>query len=231
MVGSPTAQASSGDSSLGTIVKATFLQQSVPFTTEKTQTMIDPSKKPYEPPVSTAARRAQTGTPGIQAAGQELKAIAGAKIDEAKDKAQETAGKAGDYVVQVAREQKEHLANKVDEYRDAAQAAVENLHDEEHVIAADKIKWVASSLDRVSKYLRQTEPRELLQGANDFARRRPDVVFGGLFIVGLGLARFLKASNEPRRDQQSSQSYARPAFPTNGGPSTSYTPRPEVPSL
>lgn len=193
--------------------------------------MIDPSKKPYEPPASTAGQRAQTGTPDIQSAGRELKAKAGEKIDEAKHKAQEAAGQAGDYVVKLARDQKENLANKIDEYRDAAQAAVEKLQDEEHAVAADKIKWAASSLDRLSKYLHETEPRELLQGANDFARRRPDVVFGGLFMVGLGLARFLKASHEPRRDQQSSQSYRGPAHPENGSPTPSYPPRPEVASL
>lgn len=190
--------------------------------------MIDPSKKPYEPPGSTAGQLRQTGQPGNPSTGRELKAKASEGIDEAKDKAQEAAGKAGDYAVKLARDQKENLANKVDEYRDAAKAAVEKLQDEEHAVAADKIKWAASSLDRLSKYLRETEPRELLQGANDFARRRPDVVFGGLFMVGLGLARFLKASNEPRRDQQSSQSYPSPASPTTGYPTTNYPRRPEV---
>ncbi|MGI8955634.1 MAG: hypothetical protein ACR2II_01815 [Chthoniobacterales bacterium] len=195
--------------------------------------MIDPSKKKtHEPPVSTAGQRAQTGTPDdIQSVGRELKATAAEGVDKAKDKAQEAAGQAGDYVVKLARDQKENLANKVDEYRDAAQAAVEKLQDEEHAVAADKIKWAASSLDRLSKYLRETEPRELLQGANDFARQRPDVVFGGLFMVGLGLARFLKASNEPRRDQRSRQSYPRPGLPRNGHPANSYPPRPEVASL
>ncbi len=193
--------------------------------------MIDPSKKPSEPPVSTTGQRAQTGKPDLQSAGRDLKAKAGEKIHEAEDQAQEVAGQAGDYVVKLARDQKENLANKVDEYRDAAQAAVDKLHDEEHAVAADKIKWAASSLDRLSKYLRDTEPRELLQGANDFARRRPDVVFGGLFMVGLGLARFLKASNEPSRDQQSRQPYPRPALPKNGSPTPSYPPRPEVAPL
>ncbi|MEO7723688.1 MAG: YtxH domain-containing protein [Chthoniobacterales bacterium] len=190
--------------------------------------MIDPSKKPYETPVSTAGQLTQTRQPGDQSTGRELKAKAREGIDEAKDKAQEAAGKAGDYAVKLARDQKETLANKVDEYRDAAKAAVEKLQDEEHAVAADKIKWAASSLDRLSKYLRETEPRELLQGANDFARRRPEVVFGGLFMVGLGLARFLKASNEPRRDQRSSQSYPSPASPTTGYATTTYSRRGEV---
>lgn len=193
--------------------------------------MIDPSKKPYEPPVSKVGQRAQTGIPATQSTGREIQAKASEGIDEVKDKAQEAAGKAGDYVVKLARDQKENLANKVDEYRDAAQAAVGKLQDEEHAVAAEKIKWAASGLDRVSKYLRETEPRELLHGANDFARRRPDVVFGGLFMVGLGLARFLKASNEPRRQTQPSQSYPSPALPRNDRPTTNYPRRPEVAPL
>lgn len=116
---------------------------------------------------------------------------------------------ASNYLDNVVRTQKETLAEKIEEYRDAARAAVDKLQDEEHATAARKIDTAAAKLDEVAGFLRRTEPSDLLAEAGEFAHRRPEIVFGGLFLAGLGLARFLKASRRPRRsnglDYQSSE--------------------------
>jgi hypothetical protein len=55
----------------------------------------------------------------------------------------------------------------------------------------------------------------LLSDASRMARKRPELVFGGLFLAGLGLARVMKSSaRERRRDNYSS----------NGGPPPTTTP-------
>ena len=78
---------------------------------------------------------------------------------------------------------------------------------------------------QVSRYLREKEPADFLDDLESFARRKPEVVFGALFAVGLAAARFFKASRrrprwaespEPAGDAPSS------AFP----PTSSFSPQP-----
>ena len=97
-------------------------------------------------------------------------------------------------------EQKENLAQKVDKYAEAVRATSERLRSEEGNVLADPAQKAAQQLERVSSYLRDKEPGDFLYDLESYARRRPEVVFGGLFVVGLAAARFLKASRRrPRR--------------------------------
>src|SRR6266850_4166916 len=50
-----------------------------------------------------------------------------------------------------------------------------------------------------ASYLRGKEPGDFLYDLESYARRSPEVVFGGLFVVGLAAARFLKASRKRPR--------------------------------
>lgn len=66
---------------------------------------------------------------------------------------------------------------------------------------------LATYIDRASEQLRQLADQIREKGTDDiaadvaaFARRRPAVFIGGAFIIGLGLARFLK-STAPREEQ------------------------------
>lgn len=52
-------------------------------------------------------------------------------------------------------------------------------------------------LEHLSSRIRDKEPGEYLNDIEDFARRRPTAFVGGAFLVGLGLARFLK-STQPK---------------------------------
>jgi hypothetical protein len=75
---------------------------------------------------------------------------------------------------------------------------------------------LALYIDRASEQLRQLADQIREKGAEDiatdvaeFARRRPAVFIGGAFIIGLGLARFLKSTapgeSGSRRDPGASQ--------------------------
>jgi hypothetical protein len=55
--------------------------------------------------------------------------------------------------------------------------------------AAEKLRQVGDDLPRL-------DLGELLRQAENFARERPAVVLGALFIAGFGASRFLKASGE-----------------------------------
>ena len=88
----------------------------------------------------------------------------------------------------------------VHKYAEAVRAASERLRNEEGNVLADPAQKAAEQLERMSSYLREKEPADFLDDLESFARRKPEVVFGALFVVGLAAARFFKASRRrPRR--------------------------------
>jgi hypothetical protein len=97
------------------------------------------------------------------------------------------------------------LAERLSEYAEAARAASERLHgDEGNNMLAMPAERAADGLERMSNYLRDKEPADLMDDLERFARRRPEVVFGGLFVAGLAAARFLKASRRSLDERQRS---------------------------
>jgi hypothetical protein len=66
----------------------------------------------------------------------------------------------------------------------------------------------ANQLERVSNQLRDKDVGELMQDAQQFARRRPAVFIGSAFAIGLLGARFLKSSRD-RHDEAGRNLYAR----------------------
>ena len=81
--------------------------------------------------------------------------------------------------------QKENLAQSVHKYAEALRAASESLRNEEGNVLAEPARKGAEQLERMSSYLREKEPRDFIEDLEAFTRRRPEVVFGGLFVVGL----------------------------------------------
>lgn len=99
--------------------------------------------------------------------------------------------------------QKENLASKVTQYAEAARSASQCLSSGETNMLAEPARKAADQLERVSSFLRDTDPADMYDEVEAFTRRRPEVVFGGLFIVGLAAARFFKASGERARERRS----------------------------
>ncbi len=98
--------------------------------------------------------------------------------------------------------QKENLASKVSQYAQAARSASECLSGGETNMLADPARKAADQLERVSNFLRDTDPADMFEEVESMARRRPEIVFGGMFIVGLAAARFFKASGERARERR-----------------------------
>jgi hypothetical protein len=148
-----------------------------------------------------------------------------AALEEIKTAAQSAGRQAQEAGRDFIHEQKENLAHKVEEYAGAARATAERLRNDEGNVLATPAQKAAEKLEQVSRYLREKEPADFLDDLESFARRKPEVVFGALFAVGLAAARFFKASRrrprragppEPVRDTPS------PAFPST----SSFSPQP-----
>jgi hypothetical protein len=52
----------------------------------------------------------------------------------------------------------------------------------------------ADSLDRVARYLRDQDPKQLLNDVQSFGRRQPALLIGGAFLLGFAGARIIKSS-------------------------------------
>ena len=117
-----------------------------------------------------------------------------AALDQIKTAAQSAVRNAQETGQSFVTNQKENLASRFSEYANAVQSMSEKLRGEDDNILTGPAEKAAESLNRISDYLREKEPAELLDDLESLARRKPELVFGGLFVVGFAAARFFKAS-------------------------------------
>jgi len=89
--------------------------------------------------------------------------------------------------------QKERLGEGLSHVSQAFRQATDSLRrDNDHNVAACT-QFVAEGTDRMSDYLRSGDMGRFRGDVERFARRRPEVFFGGMFLAGLAISRFLKA--------------------------------------
>ncbi len=141
----------------------------------------------------------------------------GAAVEQIKTAAQSAARQAQGAGRDFVHEQQENLAHKVDEYAGAVRATAERLRTDEDNLLATPAQKAAEQLEEVSRYLREKEPADFLDDLESFARRKPEVVFGALFAVGLAAARFFKASRKKPRRAESPK-------PAGDAPSSAFSP-------
>ena len=58
------------------------------------------------------------------------------------------------------------------------------------------VDMASDQLRRFADQIRQKGVADMMDDVHNFARRRPALFIGGAFLVGLGIARFLKSSAE-----------------------------------
>jgi hypothetical protein len=100
-------------------------------------------------------------------------------FDEQKGKAASKVGRYGKMIHQVAHALRAVKADPVAELVDSAGGRVEGLTD----------------------YLEERNLAQVLEDAGEVARRHPGMMIGGMFLTGLALARFLKASESRQEDE------------------------------
>ena len=146
---------------------------------------------------STTQNQGMSGNQGTshQQAGGEQNLLQHAKDagGEIVNKVQERAGS------QINR-QKETAATEISQVANAVRRIRESLPGEEHGavarFAAEYGDKAANSLDRLSKYIREQDPKQLLDDVQNFGRRQPALLLGGAFLLGFAGARLIKSSME-----------------------------------
>jgi hypothetical protein len=196
------------------------------FTTPETPSgALHPSGSGLQQMAKEAALTAKTKIETLKSAAQEQ---GGAAVEEIKTVAQSATRQAQEAGRDFILDQKENLAQKVDQYTEAMRAACEKLRSEEGNVLLGPAEKAADQLQRMSGYLREKQPADLLDDLEVYARRRPEVVFGGLFVVGLAAARFFKASRKRPRRNASTRDLSAPA--PNSNTSAALSSRPSAPS-
>ena len=117
-----------------------------------------------------------------------------------KGAASSTALRAKEEAQRFAAEKKETTANRITSYSSAIHDTARSLEEQDPNIA-----WfthrTADRLQSVADYVRNRDFTALRQDAEDMARRHPAVFFGGMFLAGLVVGNFVKASRKNTEDQ------------------------------
>ena len=94
--------------------------------------------------------------------------------------------------------QKETAASELSTVVNAVRRFGESLNNEGQGpiarFAAQYGDKAADSLDRFSRYLREQDPKRLLNDVQNFGRRQPALLIGGAFLLGFAGARIIKSS-------------------------------------
>lgn len=98
-------------------------------------------------------------------------------------------------------EQKNRAAEGLGGIADVIRSAGYELRAENEALAS-YVDAASDQMKRFATHIRERGVADMLDDVNGFARRNPAVFIGGALLVGIGIARFLKASadrGEPRQ--------------------------------
>ena len=94
-------------------------------------------------------------------------------------------------------EQKNRAADGLGGIADVFRTAGNELRNENDTIA-EYVDMASDQLRRFADTIRQRGVADMFDDLSRFAQRRPALFVGGAFVVGIGLARFLKSSADRR---------------------------------
>lgn len=101
---------------------------------------------------------------------------------------------------------KQNVTSRVDEQKNRAadglggianvfRTAGNELRNDNEALAS-YVDMASDQLRRFADHIRQKGVADMMDDVQSFARRRPALFIGGAFLVGIGIARFLKSSAE-----------------------------------
>ena len=143
-----------------------------------------------------------------EATAEQLKQAA-SNVKESGKEALQTAKQASSHFLD---EQKDKIAAKIDRYTEAVKSACETLETTEANPLVSPAHRASRQMERVSEYLRSRSMMDFLGDMGDLARRRPEIVFGSLFVAGLASVRFLKASAREQRAPKNANVTPQPSY-------------------
>jgi hypothetical protein len=124
------------------------------------------------------------------------------------------------------------VTSRVDEQKNRAAAGLGGIADVignagaelrmENEALASYVDAASNQMRRFADHIRERGVVDMLDDVNQFARRNPAVFIGGAFLIGIGVARFLKAS-AARNDNRDYRGFSNVDPMTAGTGSPSYS--------
>ena len=103
--------------------------------------------------------------------------------------------------------QKESAASELSQVANAVRRIRENLPQEEMGpiarVVGDYGEKAANNLERLSTYIREQDPKRLLDDVQNFGRRQPALMLGAAFLLGFAGARLIRSSMDTGTQQLS----------------------------
>ena len=142
-------------------------------------------------------------------------------LQHAKDAGSEIVNKVQERAGSQINRQKETAATEISQVANAVRRIRESFPGEESGaiarFASEYGDKAANSLERLSNYIREQEPKQLLDDVQNFGRRRPVLLLGGAFLLGFAGARLIKSSMDAASSsmQTGSQGYQKQPLRVN----------------
>mgnify|MGYP003546928613 CR=1 FL=1 len=129
-------------------------------------------------PDESAAGRG--GSERVEKAAEQVRAATEERVNAAQQRAQAT---------------KDQAAERVRKLSSAVRKIGEHMRIEDQQYIAERASQASERLDAVAAYIAEAELSTLVRDAEDLARRKPAMVFGGTFLLGFAAARLLKSGD------------------------------------
>ena len=149
---------------------------------------------------SFAQRGEQMGA-GVAQSAQSAKEMAQNAAHSAKRKGVEAARQLQEQGQKIADGRKNQLGTKIKHGGEALRRAADKLRDEEDPNIAGYAEMIAERIERAGEYVQSRDFGAIYRDVEAAARRRPELLFGSMFVAGLAISRFLKASSHSSQEE------------------------------
>jgi hypothetical protein len=110
------------------------------------------------------------------------------------------AERAADVGIQQADRGRELAAEGIDRLAQTVRRISSDMETDQPQIAGAALT-AADQADKVARYLRETDARQIIGNVEDAARRQPLIFLGGAFLLGVAASRFIMAAGGDRSQQ------------------------------
>jgi hypothetical protein len=144
-----------------------------------------------------------------------LKERVGEGAEQIQEKASEAKARTRERLREQIDSRSTETGNQMTRTASALRQTAQRLRNEQQEPQANALEQLADRVDRLGRYLTETDGDRLLRDVERIARRRPWLIAGGGALLGFFAARFTKASSSRRYEADGGAS--RPAIPAQTG--------------
>lgn len=89
--------------------------------------------------------------------------------------------------------QRQKVSANLEQVSTALRQTSQSLASSDNQLAVNVVDWTSERLENLASYLASRDLATMTDDARAFARRRPPLFLGGMFVAGIGIARYLRA--------------------------------------